>query len=1642
MRHPHGYALIVAPDAKPVEYDTATCAHCCAIIFTKPGTGSTVYLIPGAHPAHPWQEEMGAACRNCMGPVCLACHAHGRCTPFEKQLEQSEAKDRLRRQIAGLCTLILLVLGLATPTTAATITATSCNSGPVQAALDAAAAGDTVVIPNGTCQWDTTVTTAKAITIQGMGQGVTVLRAGPGLVQIFVWTTPSSGLPRLTGLTIDNGVNGPDGHGDLTTVLITGASQNLRIDHVTGEVNRKAPIFKIENVLGLIDHSTFNVHNFAIPIYIFYGGYGDSSWATPPTLGTASAFYIEDSTFTNTMGSQWIFAVDGWRGQRVVYRKNVFNNIFVGNHGTETPGRSRGARHWEIYDNIAHVNTLFFPSQFSSRGGTGFIFDNVIDAGSGGGLNQAIDLQTYRSNPSNFENFYNIWSHCDTRAITGITRSGTTATATVDTRGQGTPGFDSGGGDLTILSGSYAGDYVAFPINGNQIQFQVSSGLPASAGGTTYNTKYDGHQDATGYRCTDQIGAGAGVLYSGDGSGVGHLSPYVSNGQVLTPAYIYNNTLNGTVSAAVRAGGDSVAENRDYYNQNLSFNGSSGVGRGTLASRPSSCTTGVGYWATDQGEWDSTHAGADGRFYTCTGNAWALTYTPFTYPHPLIGGAPTGTAPVVTITAPTSTGHAEQTSLTLVSLAGTSAGSAPIASTTYTQNGGAVQATTGTPAAWGKSSIPLVTGVTTFVVTATDTATPALTGTASTQVFAKANPVTAADDFAVDWPFSLGPQWLGGDAVRLSGNAVNTLPTFDCAVWQGTNLPADQYAEVVFRAGVGGSGYVSAGVRGSGTTQATKGGYFFRTDGTTSFLGKFVNGMLTSIAPVTATFVNGDRIGVAATGNPATLQAFKNGAPVGSPVASGGEFASGAPMVCLTGAATADTFAANAATAPPPPVDTTPPTVPTGLAAGTPTQTSVPITWSAATDAVGVTGYGVYCVCSGAKLLEVPGPSALLTGLTCSTSYTIDVDAADAAGNRSAQSSPLTVSTVSCVPPPPPPVLASLAINPSTLQAGSSAILSISLDQAALTGGTVVTLSSNAPGVVGLASSVTVPAGSTATTTPVTSSAGALTTLVTITGIGGGVTKTATLQVTVAPPPPDTTPPSVPTNLASPSQTLTSVSLTWTASTDANGVTGYGVYRAATRVLDVTPTSATVTGLTCGTSYVWSVDAVDPAGNRSARSTTLTRSTLACPPPPVDLVSISLTPTGVTAGQSSTLTITLSGAAPSGGALVTLVASPGGIVTVPASATVPAGSASTTVTVPTSSAAPSITVTLTATYLATSRQAALVVTALPAPDITPPTVPTTLAAGTATMTSIPLSWSASTDPGSNASGVAGYRLSQNGAPIQTLTTTSAFVPSLTCGTTYTFTVDAVDVAGNRSASSAPLTTATLACLPPPVLPDLAAVSVLPTAVNAGSSATLTVTLTQPAQAGGLVVALLSSAAGVAALPSSVLVPAGALTASVPVATVPTAPSTVVTFTGLVGSTRQQAALTVLAQVATLPPPTGGVTATGQLTVTIPGVVDPVVVSVASGLPAVPLSLTSFTTTRTSITLGWTPGPGGTPVVGYGIYKDAVLTLGSTSPTVVLSGLTCGTTYQVAVDAVDGSGVRSARTAARAFATRACAAPGP
>lgn len=331
--------------------------------------------------------------------------------------------------------------------------------------------------------------------------------------------------------------------------------------------------------------------------------------------------------------------------------------------------------------------------------------------------------------------------------------------------------------------------------------------------------------------------------------------------------------------------------------------------------------------------------------------------------------------------------------------------------------------------------------------------------------------------------------------------------------------------------------------------------------------------------------------------------------------------------------------------------DTIAPSAPTNLAASGTTSSSTTLSWTASTDNVAVTGYDVYRDTT--LLGTVTATTYNATGLTASTAYSFSVKAKDAAGNISAASNTVNVTTLVAV------------ATYCASQGGSVADESIGRVQIgtinnASTGGTGYTdftsISTNL--TKGVSTTITVtptwtgsayPEGyavfidynddkdfadagelvwSTAasTTTPISGSFTAPTTAITgatrlrvsmkYNGIptaceafqyGQVEDYTVNLIAGTA----DTTAPSAPTSLTASGTTQTATNLSWTASTDNVGVTGYDVYQGSTLKASVTGTTYVVTGLTASTTYTFSVKAKDAAGNISAASNVVNVTTLA-----------------------------------------------------------------------------------------------------------------------------------------------------------------------------------------------------------------------------------------------------------------------------------------------------------------------------------------------------------------------------------------------------------------------------------------------
>lgn len=479
-----------------------------------------------------------------------------------------------------------------------------------------------------------------------------------------------------------------------------------------------------------------------------------------------------------------------------------------------------------------------------------------------------------------------------------------------------------------------------------------------------------------------------------------------------------------------------------------------------------------------------------------------------------------------------------------------------------------------------------------------------------------------------------------------------------------------------------------------------------------------------------------------------------------------------------------------------PPADALPPAPILGLAASVITSTSIGISWTASTDNVAVTGYAVYR--DDVAVASTAGTSFTHTGLVCGTSYRLAVVAFDAAGNRS-QTTSTTATTLACTgggggggggggtstDTQPPTAPSGLSVTQS-LAASITLSWQPATDNVAVTGYGAYRNGS----LVSTASGTTFTFNSLACGTTYTLGVDAVDAAGTRSTIS---TRTATTAS--CPPGGDTQPPTSPTALTVAARTTTSITLSWTASTDNQALAGYGVYRGGTSVGSPTTTSFMFTGLACATSYGLGVDAFDATGNRSSQAP-ITASTSACP----DTTPPSAPGSPVVAGTSAT-SISLSWSTSIDNVGVTGYR-------VLRNGTALGTAALTAYTFTGLSCNTTYTLAVDAFDAAGNHSTAssLSATTSACADSNPPSVPASLTKSGATTTSVSLTWSASTD---NVA-VAGYGVYRAGTLLASPTGTSYTITGLACGTTYSVGVDAFDAAGNRSATSS-ISAATSTC---------------------------------------------------------------------------------------------------------------------------------------------------------------------------------------------------------------------------------------
>lgn len=465
-------------------------------------------------------------------------------------------------------------------------------------------------------------------------------------------------------------------------------------------------------------------------------------------------------------------------------------------------------------------------------------------------------------------------------------------------------------------------------------------------------------------------------------------------------------------------------------------------------------------------------------------------------------------------------------------------------------------------------------------------------------------------------------------------------------------------------------------------------------------------------------------------------------------------------------------------------VDTTPPTVPTGLSASAITSTSFTLNWAASSDNVGVAAYEVFR--NGISLGTTASTSFSVTGLSAGSSYSITVRAADAAGNWSAQSSALTV--VAGPDNTAPSVPAGLGRTSPTV---NSFVLtwSASSDNVAVTSYEVFKGGVSIGTTSALSFSVTGLAPATAYSMTVRACDAA----------GNWSAQSAAYSASTAA---DTSAPTIPAGLASASIGATSFTLSWGAASDDVAVTSYEVFRDGVSLGWAAGLNRSITGLTPATTYAMTVRARDAAGNMSAQCAAFNVTTATDSSAPT-------TPGSLSASSVTVISFTLNWAASTDNIGVTGYE-------VFRNGTSLGTAAGLSRAISSLNPGTAYTMTVKARDAAGNFSAAsspLVVTT-PA-DTQAPTVPTGMGSNSTTPTSFNLTWSPSTD---NVA-VAQYEVFRGGVSQGTLTGTTKAITGLAPSTSYSMQVKSRDTSGNWSALSSSFVVTTPADTQAPTVPS-------------------------------------------------------------------------------------------------------------------------------------------------------------------------------------------------------------------------------
>ncbi len=534
-----------------------------------------------------------------------------------------------------------------------------------------------------------------------------------------------------------------------------------------------------------------------------------------------------------------------------------------------------------------------------------------------------------------------------------------------------------------------------------------------------------------------------------------------------------------------------------------------------------------------------------------------------------------------------------------------------------------------------------------------------------------------------------------------------------------------------------------------------------------------------------------------------------------------------------------------------------------------------------------VGGGALVSLSSSDAALVVPASVTVLAGSTTATFpvTTFAVSTSTPVTVTAARGSVARTATVTVRPP----ALAQLILSPSSLTEGASASGSVTLEQPAGASGVIVQLTAGNPSALAVPASVTVAAGQSSAAFDAVAGAVGATTVVEVTAASGGATRTATVTVN----------PIAVTGLAvSPGSVTGGTSATGTVTLAVPAVQPIVVAlsddsAAATVPATVTvPAGASTATFTVTTVVVATTTTVTLTASRAGTSAT---AGLTVSPPP--LSALRLAATTLVGGSSTTGTITLASAAPSGGLAVSL-SSGNAAASVPATVTVAAGATSATFRVTTTPVSADTPVTLTAMLGGASLDTALTVQA---------PRPRSLALSPSTVTGSQTSTGTVRLTGAAPAGGTVVMLSSSNQAAATVPTSVTVAAG---ATTATFTVQTTAVTANTVVAIAATAAGTTVQTNLSVrLLAVSSMNLSPNSIMGGYGSTGTVMLTRAALAGGFTVTL-SSSNPAATVPATVTVAAGATTATFPVTTTAVGARTTSSISSSGGGVTRSATLTI------------------------------------------------------------------------------------------------------------------------------------